>query len=197
MKKIILLISTLFITSACVESAVLGSIATVGTVAAQERTAGQAVDDTTIFWKIKQLYLNENAQDLIAGVSIEVIEGRVHLTGNVKSTETRIDAVRLAWKPEGVREVINEITISNEKTIKGMVQNRWIKGQIVSKLLLEKGVRSVNYSVEVVDGVVYLMGIAQDPNELNKVTTISSMVKGVKRVVSHVVLKSDTIRNAG
>jgi osmotically-inducible protein OsmY len=195
MKKIVFLISVLFITSSCVETAVLGSVATVGTVAAQERTAGQAVDDTAIFWKIKQLFLKENAQDLLSGVSIEVIEGRVHLTGSVNSTETRIDAVRLAWKPEGVKEVINEISINNEKTLTGIVQSKWIKGQIASKILLEKGVRSVNYSIEVVDGIVYLMGIAQDPNELNKVTTIASRVKGVKKVVSHVVMKGDMNRS--
>jgi len=195
MKKVFFLISILALTSSCVETAVLGSIATVGTVVAQERTPGQAVDDTTILLKIKQLYLHKNAQDLLTGVAIEVIEGRVHLTGNVKTPETRIDAVRLAWKPEGVREVINEINISNEITIKGMVNNRWIKGQIVSKLLLEKGVRSINYSVEVVDGTVFLMGIAQDTNELNKVTTIASRVKGVKKVVNHAILKSNTDRS--
>ena len=195
MKKIVLLISSLLMISSCVETAVLGSVATVGTVAVQERTAGQALDDTSIFWKIKQLYLNEeNSKNLLSGVSIEVIEGRVHLTGSVNSTETRIDAVRLAWKPRGVKEVINEITISNEKSLTSMVQNKWIKGQIASKLLLEKGVRSVNYSIEVVDGVVYLMGIAQDANELNKVTTIASMVKGVKKVVNHAVLKADASR---
>ncbi len=195
MKKVILLISSLLMTSSCVETALLGSVATVGTVAVQERTAGQAIDDTSIFWKIKQLYLNEeNSKNLLSGVSIEVIEGRVHLTGNVNSTETRIDAVRLAWKPRGVKEVINEITISNENSLTSMVQNKWIKGQIASKLLLEKGVRSVNYSVEVVDGIVYLMGIAQDANELNKVTTIASMVKGVKKVVNHAILKADASR---
>ena len=195
MKKIIFLISALLITSSCVETAVLGSLATVGTVAAQERTTGQAIDDTSIFWKIKQLYLKEeNSKNLLSGVSIEVIEGRVHLTGGVNSTETRIDAVRLAWKPRGVKEVINEITIKNENTLTSIVQNKWIKGQIASKLLLEKGVRSVNYSIEVVDGVVYLMGIAQDANELNKVTTIASMVKGVKKVVNHAILKADASR---
>ncbi|MDA0781309.1 MAG: BON domain-containing protein [Rickettsiales bacterium] len=196
MKKIIFLMSAMLLTSSCVETAVLGSVATVGTVAVQERTAGKALDDTAIFWKIKQLYVNEEkSKDLLAGISVEVIEGRVHLTGTVNSTETRIDAVRLAWKPKGVVEVINDITIKDENSLTDIVQNKWIKTQISSRLLLEKGVRSVNYSIEVVDGVVYLMGIAQDANELNKVTTIASMVKGVQKVVNHAILKTDASRS--
>ncbi|PIR37632.1 MAG: BON domain-containing protein [Alphaproteobacteria bacterium CG11_big_fil_rev_8_21_14_0_20_39_49] len=196
MKKIIFLIPAMLLTSSCVETAVLGSVATVGTVAVQERTAGKAIDDTSIFWKIKQLYVNdEKSKDLLSGISVEVIEGRVHLTGTVNSTETRIDAVRLAWKPKGVVEVINDITIKDENSLTDIAQNKWIKSQISGRLLLEKGVRSVNYSIEVVDGIVYLMGIAQDANELNKVTTIASMVKGVQKVVNHAILKTDASRS--
>ena len=92
-------------------------------------------------------------------------------------------------------EVINDITIKDENSLTDIVQNKWIKSQISGRLLLEKGVRSVNYSIEVVDGIVYLMGIAQDANELNKVTTIASMVKGVQKVVNHAILKTDASRS--
>lgn len=193
MQKIIFLISALFLTNACIETAIVGSAATVGAVAVQERSAGRAVDDTTIFWKIKHLYLDENS-DLLSQVAIEVIEGRVHLTGGVNAPEAKVEAVRLAWKPDGVRQVIDEITVTEGKTFKGVATSEWIQSQVISRLILEKGVRSSNYSVEVVDSVVYLMGIAQNTEELDKVTTIASRVKGVKRVVSHVVLKDDASR---
>lgn len=189
--RIILAIFVAITLNGCIETAVLGTIATTGTVVSQERTVGQAVDDTGIFWHIKHLFLQKNAQDLISGVNVEVIEGRVHLTGNVDTAETRVDAVRLAWQPEGVVEVINEININKESTIKEIFQKRWIKAQLVSKLIAEDNVRSVNYSIEVVSGVVYLMGTARDANELDNVTKIASKIKGVTKVISHVRLKDD------
>jgi osmotically-inducible protein OsmY len=170
---------------------VVGGAVATGTVIAQERTPGGAVDDIGIFWQIKHNYLQKNAQDLLAGVSIEVIEGRVYLTGNVNTTEARIDAVRLAWQVDGVKEVINEININNEKTIKNMVQNKWIKGQLVSKMIVNKNIRSLNYSIEVVDGVVYLMGIARSNEELEEVTRLASTIKGVQKVISHVTLRNE------
>jgi len=62
--------------------------------------------------------------------------------------------------------------------IRGSLQKRfasdaWISTQIESKLLFTKDIKSVNYSVETIDGVVYLMGIAQDREELDAVTQIA------------------------
>jgi len=192
--RLFLILSILCLTS-CVETAVVAATAATGAVVAQERSAGQAVDDTAMFWEIKHLYLNKNAQDLLAGVNVKVIEGRVHLTGKVDSAEARIDAVRLAWQPKGVKEVINDIEINSKKTIKELFQSNWIAGQVRTKILFAKDVKSVNYSIDVVEGVVYLMGIAQDAEELNKVTSLASTVKGVKRVVSHVYFKNDPGRD--
>lgn len=191
--RIFLLISMLMLSS-CVEAVVAATVGSTAAVVAQERSAGQAVDDTAIFWHIKHLYIQKNAQDLLAGVNVKVVEGRVQLTGNVNTPEARIDAVRLAWQPKGVKEVINEVKINDEKKLKEIFQSRWIATQIRSKILLEEDVRSLNYSIEVVEGDVYLMGIAQSTEELDKVTNLASTVKGVKRVVSHVMLKDDPAR---
>jgi osmotically-inducible protein OsmY len=88
-----------------------------------------------------------------------------------------------------VKEVHSEININSEKTIKEVVSSTALRTEIATKLIAAKDVRSVNYSVEVVNGVVYLMGIAQDSEELDRVTNIASTTKGVEKVVSHVVLK--------
>lgn len=172
----------------------LGAAATTGAVANQESTAGTLLDDTNIYWKIKGLYLSKNAQDLLAGVNVKVIEGRVTLTGKVTSADSSVDAVKLAWQPNGVKEVINEIQIVEQPTLKEIWQAKWIKTQIITKITATKDIRSLNYSIEVVDGVVYLMGIAQDTEELNAVTNIASTVKGVTKVVSHVRVKNDPSR---
>lgn len=169
--------------------AIIGGAAATGAVVAQERSTGHAIDDTSIFWQIKHHFVQSPYKDLVTGVSVEVIEGRVHLTGYVTMPEVQIEAVRLAWLPNGVTEVVNEIQVKDSYGLGNKVNNQWIRSQVASRIVLEKGVRSLNYSVEVVDGVVYLMGIAQSNEELDKVTTIASRVKGVKKVISHVRLR--------
>lgn len=188
----ILIISML---SGCAGAVIGAAAVTTGVVATQETSIGTDIDDTAIFWKIKSLYLNHDAQDLLAGVSVKVIEGRVILTGKVKSADSSVDAVKLAWQPDGVKEVVNEIQVIEEASLKEIAQSKWIKAQLVAKVTAEKGVRSLNYSFEVVRGVVYLMGIAQDIDELNTVTYIASTIKGVEKVVSHVRVKNDPSRD--
>ncbi len=194
--RLIFILLALFSLTSCVETAVGTAIYGTGSLIAQERTVGQIVDDTSIFWRIKHAYLNENAQDLLAGVNVEVIESRVHLTGAVDTQETRIEAVKLAWQATGVTEVINEVIVKgrSEKTLKELFASRWIKTQVSGQLLFNKEVKSANYSIEVVEGTVYLMGIAQNTAELDLVTNIASKVKGVNKVISHVRLKGNPDR---
>jgi len=198
MKKIISLLLLTFalpLLSGCF-GIFLGAAATGGVVAGQETTLGTEVDDTAIYWKIKGLYLDKNAQDLLTGVNVKVIEGRVTLTGKVRLADSSVDAVKLAWQPNGVKEVINEIQIEEEPSLKEIAQSKWIKAQVFAKITAEKDVRSLNYTIEVVSGVVYLMGIAQDIDELNTVTNLASTVKGVTKVVSHVRVKNDPSRES-
>lgn len=199
MKRSSLVVSVIFAFSlcGCIPSLVITGATTTGVVAAQERSAGNAVDDTGIKLTIYNLYLKQGFGDLFKNVTVRVTEGRVMLTGNVDKPETSVDAVKLAWQATGVREVINEIQVNDRTGIADYARDGWIATQIRTKLLLEKNVRSINYSVEVVNGVVYLMGIAQDEEELRKVTYLASITSHVKQVVSHVLLKDDQRRKAG
>mgnify|MGYP005649665555 FL=1 len=64
-----------------------------------------------------------------------------------------------------------------------------MKTKINAKLLLDKDILNLNYSVEVVNGIVYLIGIAQGQEELNSVINISENTYGVQNVINYVRLK--------
>lgn len=196
MKRILVVLPVIFAfgLSGCVPSLVISGATTTGVVAAQERSAGNAVDDTGIKLTIYNLYLKQGFGDLFKNVTVRVTEGRVMLTGNVDKPETSVEAVKLAWQATGVHEVINEIQVNDRTGIANYARDGWIATQVRTKMLLEKNVRSINYSVEVVNGVVYLMGIAQDEEELRKVTYLASITSHVKQVVSHVLFKDDVRR---
>lgn len=163
-------------------------------VVAQERSVGDAIDDAGILVSIKHLFLQKDVNDLFANVEVKSIEGRVLLTGNVDLPQTQVEAVRLTWTVPGVREVINEIQINDQSGIWNYAQDVWVSAQVRGRLLLEKGVSSVNYSVITVNRTVYLMGIAQDKTELEKVAYLASITKHVQKVVSYVRLKTDPSR---
>lgn len=184
------LITTALSLTAC-EAIILGGAAKVGAVVAEERTVGEAVDDTAIWSEIKSLYLQKNVNSIFSGINVEVKQGRVLLTGQVTNPQDRVEAVRLAWQPTGVQEVINEIQITDKASLSDAANDVWINTQVAAKLLVEKNVKSVNYSVDTINGIVYLLGVAQNEWEMNQAALVASRVKGVKRVVSHVQVKKD------
>ncbi len=179
--------------SGCIPLLIAGGTETAAVVA-QERSVGNAIDDAGILIQIKNKFANKDYKDLLANVEVKSVEGRVLLTGNVNKPESQIEAVRLTWQVEGVKEVINEIQISDRAGIWNYTRDVWVSTQVRSRMILEKGVRSINYSVVTVNQVVYLMGIAQDQTELDKVTHIASTTSYVQRVVSYVKLKDDPRR---
>ena len=180
--------------SGCIEFFV-GAAATAGLVIAEERSVGDAVDDLTIRAELNQVFFEDDI-DLYRDVSFSVIEGRVLLKGSVLTPEDRVQALRLAWQANGVREVINEIQVTDESGILDYARDTWISAQLKGKLLVDVDVLSINYSVETVNGTVYIMGIAQNEDELARVIEHARSIEDVKRVVSHAVMKDDPRRPA-
>lgn len=179
--------------SGCVPLAIGGATET-AVVVAQERSVGSAIDDTGIVLQIKNLYAKQDYKDLLANVEIKVVEGRVLLTGNVDKPDSQIEAVKLAWQVGGVKEVINEVQINDKSGFWNYTKDVWISTQVRTRLLFGKDIHNINYSVITVNQVVYLMGIAQNQEELNRATNVASATSYVQRVVSYVRLKDDPRR---
>lgn len=176
----------------CVSLAIGAGAAGV-TAAQQERGFVGTVEDTVIRAKINERWISHN-EDMFLAVGLQVNEGRVLLTGKVDQPQARLDAVRLSWQVGGVREVINEIQIAKEGEGGTFARDTWISTQLKTKILFDKDVSSINYSIETVAGVIYLMGIAQDKPELDRVTNHARNLSYVKGVVSYVQLKDDPRR---
>ena len=156
----------------------------------EERSFNDYVEDTIILAQLKNLYFSNNEM-IFFNVSVDVVEGRILLTGTVNQIDQRIEATKLAWGIVGVIEVINEIQINNDESILDYADDLIMKTKINARLLLEQDVLNINYSVEVVNGIVYLIGIAQNQVELDIVITISKNTYGVQNVISYVRLKDN------
>ena len=85
--------------------------------------------------------------------------------------------------------MIDNISVSKGANIGTYAKDTWITTQVKSAMLFRADVYSLNYSVKTVSGIVYLMGIAHNEEELQVITDIASKVDGVKKVVSYVRIK--------
>mgnify|MGYP001805908051 CR=1 FL=1 len=164
---------------------ILGAAATTAVTASQERGLGGAITDTEIQVTINRLWFQHDLE-MHSRLNMTVDHGRVLLTGHARTPEMRLDAVRLAWQARGVKEVINEIEVDDSKGIVDAARDSWITTQVRGRLMFDSRIIGINYSIDTVNGVVYLMGVARSSDELDRVTHHASSTPNVQRVVSYV-----------
>jgi osmotically-inducible protein OsmY len=167
---------------------VLGGAAAGGYAAGQERGPVQQVKDSGIKATIAQLWDQYNPQ-MASQLDANVYDGRVLITGSVANPDWRVEAVRLAWQAEGVKEVNSEIEVADKSTLTDQARDTWITTRLRTAILADGKVRSLNYSVETVNGTIYLMGSARTQGELDVVTNHARNIPNVKRVVSYVEVR--------
>ena len=173
---------------ACTFAGVATSVGAVGGIAAaREGGLKQSAIDTRIAFEINDLWFRHDV-DMFRKLDMTINNGRVLLTGVVQNPEHRVEAVRLAWHPEGVEQVINEITVADSDGITGFARDAWITGRLRTALMFNKNVLSVNYNIDTVKRVVYLMGWAQSQAELDRVISIAQNIADIEQVVSYVKL---------
>lgn len=173
--------------SGCVGAAV-GGAATVGVAAYDERGVDGVAQDFKVASEIRVKWINQN-EIIPTKISVEVHEGRALLTGVVQDEGMRADAVRLAYAVPGVKQVLNEIQLSPAGSVADYSRDAWITTQIKSKITLDEKILAINYKIETVNKTVYMIGIAQNQEELDRVLAVIRGVAYVRNIVNHVRVK--------
>lgn len=183
-------VGTALLLSGCTGLA-MGAGATIGVAAAQEGGLKGAANDAAIRIQIADAWFKHDVE-MYRRLGMTVKEGRVLVTGTLPLPDDRVEAIRLVWQVNGVEQVINEIRVDEKgATVASYANDTWITGQIKTLMVFDQQVQSVNYTVETVASTVYLMGIAQDQQELDRVINHARNTRGVKNVVSYVRLRSE------
>ena len=172
----------------------IGGAATVGVASVQERSLKDAALDMKIKLFIEDKLFITNTEELFLKVSVSVIEQRVMLVGVVTSEEFRDKAAEIAWKSPNIKEVLNEITTGKGGSLVGSAKDARISITLSGLLLTESEIADINFTHSVSNQVIYIMGIAQNKKEANMVIHHVRTVKGVKKVISHILLKNDKKR---
>ena len=191
-KLTILSISLLFmlILTNCSIPVATGVATKAVTVSNSDRSIGEYVDDVLIKAILKNSYFDQS-EKIFFNVDVEVSQGRVLLTGTVDNIDLRIEATRIAWGVKGVQTVINEIQISDSDNILNFADDLVISTKVYAKLMLDEEVNSLNYNIETVNKVVYIIGISSSSDEKKKAIDLTKEVFGVEEVVEYITIKSE------
>jgi osmotically-inducible protein OsmY len=173
-------------------STAIGAAAYTADLATQERGLYQGLDDNRMWIAINARFAAADL-NVAQNVHLQVQEGRVLLSGVVQTQEQRLAAVKAAWDEPGVREVINDVEIANSRDVGQITQDQYLAQRVWLKLFVDRAVRANNYSVECINDVVYLIGVGQTEDEVQRAIDHARDVPYVRDVKNYVRLKTDPL----
>lgn len=195
-KQILCSLGALAMLAACTPIGIAaGAGATLGIAAAQEGGVSGAAEDVRIKALVSDKWFKYDLETF-AKLNLTVDQGRVLITGVVQDPEDRVEAVRLAWQVDSIKQVINEIRVADSDGIPGYIRDNWITTRLRTALTFKRDVQSINYSIDTVQGTVYLMGVAQGQQELDRVIETARTIPNVKQVVSYVKMAGEKVSEA-
>ena len=189
MYRIFFLIIILSLTQSC--GPVIGGLGAVAIgSAAKEKGLGTSINDNVINVEIlNSLYKwnNKIGKDL----KISVNDGAVLITGKVGKTEQKIKITQIIWNVKGVNEVINKIQVTDVSNTKNIAKDLAAGGEIRARILAHPKINSLNFTIDVVNGIAYLSGISSNEEEINLVTNIAKQARFVTEVYNYIKINSE------
>ena len=181
MKKIFSLLLLFFLT-ACSSASQFGAGVN---ITFDPRTIGMQIDDT-IMEKNLTTRLALTEKKYFISVQVEVLDGRIFLSGKVEEPEEKIKITKMAWETKGVRTVKNTITIKGKDIL--------ITSQLRTALIINKKTKARNYTLETVNKNIYIFGIAMDEDEKKEVINEANKIYDVNEVIPSIYLATELSR---
>ena len=103
--------------------------------------------DDTIMQKNLVARLSLNEKRYFLSIQVEVLDGRIFLSGKVDEPEEKIKITKLAWETKGVRRGKNAITIKGNSNFKQTAKDILITSQLRTALIFNKKTKSRNYTL--------------------------------------------------
>ena len=158
------------------------------------RTIGMQIDDT-IMQKNLVARLSLSEKQYFLNIQVEVLDGRIFLSGKVDEPEEKIKITKLAWETKGVREVKNAITIKGSSNFKQTAKDILITSQLRTALIFNKKTKARNYTLETINKKIYIFGIAMDNDEKSEVLSEAEKIYDVEKVIPSIYLVTELSRN--
>ena len=155
MKKINLLLIIIFLTSCGSKN--LGTFGKGVSITFDPRTVGMVIDDT-IMQKSLIAKLTREEKKYFLLIQVEVLDGRIFVTGKVDEPEEKIKITKLAWETKGVRSVKNAIEIRGNSNFKSNATRD--NGTCKFKTKTESNEDNTKYTVIILVLIIIILGLA-------------------------------------
>ena len=157
---------------------------------AQEKGLGTSIRDKVIYVKLRNAIYDWNPS-VSKNISISVDDGSVLVTGKLKNVDTKVKLTKVIWEINGVKEVNNKVQISETNNLKNIAKDLASLGEIKARLMASKELNSLNFSIDVVNNIAYISGIASNKEEVSIVTQIAREARFIKEVQNFVKINKD------
>jgi len=157
---------------------------------AQEKGLGTSMNDKVIYVKLRNAIYDWNPS-VSENVSISVDNGSILVTGKLKNIDTKVQLTKIIWDINGVIEVNNKVQISETNNFRNIAKDLASLGEIKARLMASKKLNSLNYSIDVVNNIAYISGIASSEEEISIVTQIAQEARFIKEVQNFVKVNKD------
>lgn len=128
-----------------------------------------------------------------ATTEVDVKDGIVTLRGEAASEAQKELTTEYAKDVEGVKDVINEMTVAKtlktKQSLGEKIDDASITAQVKMTLLYHRSTSALNTKVETNNGMVILNGKAKNAAELDLATKLANDVNGVKGVENRMVIE--------
>ena len=170
---------------------ILGGVSAVAlSSSAQEKGLGTSINDKVIYIKLRNA-IHEWNSSVSQKISISVDNGSILVTGQLKNVDAKINLTKVIWEVNGVKEVNNKVQISETNNLKNIAKDLASLGEIRARLMASKRLNSLNFSIDVVNNVAYISGIASSEEEVAIVSQIAQEARFIKEVQNFVKVNKD------
>ena len=178
------------ILSGCVGYSSSGVLGTGVSIALDPRSLGTQIDDSLMQQNLRAKLVSEN-KGYIISVKTKILDGRIFLTGKVKSVEDKLKITKLAWEVKGARSVKNDLQIKEKFDFKRSAKDLLITSQLRTALITSKKIKAVNYNIDTYKKKIYVYGIAQNKTERDEVVKEAKQILDVEDVITSIFLVDD------
>ena len=189
MRLFLLLIITLNLQS-CAGPIIGGVGAIAFSSTAQEKGLGTSINDKVIYVKLRNAIYSWNPS-ISENLSLSVDNGSILVTGKLKNIDTKVQLTKIIWEINGVKEVNNKVQISETNNFKNVAKDLASLGEIKARLMASKKLNSLNFSIDVVNSIAYISGVASSEEEISIVTQIAQEARFIKEVQNFVKVNKD------
>ena len=189
MIKFSITILFLFIFQSCAPVIGVLGVTSIGS-ATKEKSLGTSINDGIMHSQILNKIFAFNSA-ISPNIKISVDNASVLLTGKIKKPIDKIKVTQLIWEIKGVKEVNNELQITDSSNIKNIARDIASVAEIRTRIMTDERINSLNFSIDVVNDIAYISGFSENKEEVKLVTDHAAKARFVKQIFNYVTINDD------